>query len=66
MIYLDALSRNGFIRKLKKSTKLIEKILYSNKKKENRYKKYNAFQFFKYHNFNGATQGNILSTIFWK
>ena len=64
MIYLDALSRNHFIRKLKKSTRLIEEILFTNKKKKSKYKKYNAFQFFKYHNFNGHTPGNIFPLLF--
>ena len=64
MIYFDALSRNSFIRKLKKSTKLIEKILFTNKRKEERLKIYNAFQFFKYHNFNGHTEGNIFPLFY--
>ena len=64
MIYFDALSRNGFIRKLKKSAKLIEKILFTNKRKEEIFKIYNAFQFFKYHNFNGHTQGNIFPLFY--
>jgi len=59
LIYLDALSRNNFIRRLKKSTKIIEKIIYFNRKREKEFEQYNAFQFFKYHNFNGHTQGNI-------
>ena len=64
LIYLDAVSRNNFIRKLKRTTKLIEKLLYSNKKREKKFKNLNAFQFFKYHNFNGATQGNIYPLFF--
>ena len=59
LIYLDALSRNNFIRRLKKSTKIIEQIIYFNRKREKEFEQYNAFQFFKYHNFNGHTQGNI-------
>ena len=64
LIYFDALSRNHFIRKLKKSAKLIEEILYTNNKKKSNYKKYNAFQFFKYHNFNGHTPGNIFPLFY--
>lgn len=64
LIYLDALSRKNFIRKLKKSSNLIEKILYSNTKKDEKFEKFSAFQFFKYHNFNGATQGNIYPLFF--
>ena len=64
MIYFDALSRNGLKRKLKKSTKLIEKILFTNKRKDEKFKRYNAFQFFKYHNFDGHTQGNIFPLFY--
>ena len=64
MIYFDSLSRNNFIRKLKKSTKLIEKILFTNKRREENFKIYNAFQFFKYHNFDGYTQGNIIPLFY--
>jgi hypothetical protein len=64
MIYLDAISRNNFIRKLKKSTKIIEQILYTNKNKEKQFQNYNAFQFFIYHNFNGVTQGNFFPIFY--
>ena len=64
VIYLDATSRNHFIRRLKKSTKIIEKVIYSNQKKEKEFQKYNAFQFFKYHNFNQHTQGNIFPIFY--
>ena len=64
LIYFDALSRNHFIRKLKKTTKLMEKILYTNVKKKQYYKKFNAFQFFKYHNFNGHTPGNLFPLFY--
>ena len=64
LIYLDAISRNHFIRKLKKSSEILEKILYTNKTKEKNFIKYNAFQFFKYHNFNGFTEGNIFPLFF--
>ena len=64
IIYFDALSRNHFIRKLKKSSKLIEELLYTNIKKKQKYKKFNSFQFFKYHNFNGYTIGNIFPLFY--
>ena len=64
IIYFDSLSRNSFIRKLKNSTKLIEKILLTNHKKDNNYKQFNAFQFFKYYTFNGNTEGNIFPLFY--
>ena len=64
MIYFDAVSRNHFIRKLKESRKLIEEILFSNRKKNDDLKKANAFQFFKYHSFNGHTEGNIFPLFY--
>lgn len=64
LIYLDAISRNNFIRRLKKSTKIIEKIIYSNRKREKEFEIYNAFQFFKYHNFNQHTHGNIFPLFY--
>ena len=64
LIFFDGLSRNHFIRKLKKSTKIIEKMLFTNKKKEEFFRKFNSFQFFKYHNFNGYTQGNIFPLFY--
>lgn len=64
IIYFDSLSRNNFIRKLKNSTKLIEKILYTNYKKDKFYKHFNAFQFFKYYTFNGNTEGNIFPLFY--
>ena len=64
VIYLDAVSRNNFIRRLKKTTKVIEKIYYKNLKREKEFKIYNTFQFFKYHSFNGHTQGNIFPLFY--
>ena len=64
ILYLDAVSRNHFRRKLKKSSKVIEKMLYKNKKKEELYKNFNAFQFFKYYNFEGHTRGNNMPFIY--
>ena len=64
LIYIDAISRNHFLRKLKKTSKLIENLLYTNKKKKKKYKKYDAYQFFKYQNFDMTTIYNILPMIF--
>ena len=64
VIYLDAISRNNFIRRLKKATKIFEKIIHTNQKREKEFKNYNAFQFFKYHNFNEHTQGNIFPIFY--
>ena len=64
VILLDAVSRNNFIRKLKKSSKIIEKIIYMNRRKEKKLYIYNAFQFFKYHNFIGYTQGNTIPLFY--
>ena len=64
IIYIDGISRNHFHRKFKKTSKLIEKMLYSNKKKETKYKKYNSFQFMKYHVFDGNTIGNNIPLIY--
>ena len=64
LIYLDALSRKNFIRRLKKSTKIIEKIIYKNRRREKEFQLYNAFQFFKYHCFNEHTEGNIFPLFY--
>ena len=65
ILYLDAISRNHFRRKMKKTIKIIEKMLYANKNKEDsEYKNYNSFQFFKYHNLEGHTQGNNMPFIY--
>lgn len=73
IIYLDAISRNHFQRKLKKSSKLIEQLLYSNKinkinnninPTDESIKNFNSFQFFKYYNFNGFTRGNNMPFIY--
>lgn len=64
ILFFDAISRNHFQRKLKKSSKVIEQLLYSNNIKNEKYKNYNSFQFFKYHNFDGYTRGNNMPFIF--
>ena len=64
IIYIDGVSRNHFLRKLKKTSKLIEKMLYLNKNKEKKYQKFNSFQFLKYHVFSNNTFGNNLPLIY--
>ena len=64
IIYIDGISRNHFLRKLKKTSKLIEKMLHSNKNKEKKYQKFNSFQFLKYHIFNDHSFGNNLPLIY--
>ena len=64
IIYVDGISRNHFLRKFKKTSKLIEKMLYTHKKKEIKYKNYNSFQFMKYHVFNGHTMTNNIPFIY--
>ena len=64
LIYIDGISRRHFIRKLIKTSKLIEKSLYTNNKKNGIYKNFNSFQFFKFHNFDGHTKGNILPIFY--
>lgn len=57
IIYIDAISRNHFIRKMKETSKFIEKRLYAPKKKETT--KHSSFQFLKYNNINAFTQINV-------
>ena len=64
IIYIDGISRNHFLRKLKKTSKLIEKMLYSNKNKEKQYQNFNSFQFLKYHVFKDNTMGNNFPFIY--
>ncbi len=72
IVYIDSLSRNHFMRKLKKTGKLIEYLIRNrnskfNNKKYDKYKleqKVNAFQFFKYISFIGYTKGNYLPMFY--
>lgn len=64
MIYIDAISLQHFKRKLKKTTKLIEKMLYTNKNKEEFFKRFEAFQFVKYHTLGINTIPNILPLFY--
>lgn len=64
IIYIDSISLQHFKRKLKKTKKLIEKMLYTNKNKEKFFKKFEAFQFVKYHNVGINTKPNIFPLFF--
>ena len=67
ILYKDAISRNHFLRKMKKTAKILEKMLYINKdiyKNDSIYDNYNSFQFFKYYNFDSHTFGNNLPFIY--
>ena len=62
--FIDAVSRNHFIKRLKKICKFLEDSLYSKKVKEGnrgngQNKKVNSFQFIKYQNLRGATPFNM-------
>jgi hypothetical protein len=72
IIYIDSLSRNHFMRKLKKTGELIDYLIRNrnsklNKKKYDQYKfdkKVNAFQFFKYISFKGYTPYNYIPMFY--
>ena len=55
-IYIDSISRNHFLRKLPKTSNLINEHLIDNKNKKT---KYNSYQFMKYSNFKGSTFENV-------
>ena len=57
-IYIDALSRNHFKRKLPKTTKFLEKYL------PVKNQKIKVFQFMKYSSFKGTTQENVIPMFF--
>ena len=62
IIYIDSISRNHFYRKLKKTSKFIESILGTKLNKTN--KNLNSYQFFKYQNFEGITQLNVMPMFY--
>jgi len=64
IIYIDAISLQHFKRKLKKTKKLIEKMLYTNKNKEKFFEKFEAFQFMKYHNIGINTKPNVIPLFY--
>ena len=57
-IYIDAISRNHFIRKMKHLTNFIEDKLYHPNITSNK-QKHSTFQFLKYNNINSYTQINV-------
>ena len=64
IIYIDAISLQHFKRKLKKTKELIEKMLFTNKNKEKFFKKFEAFQFMKYHNIGINTKPNVIPLFY--
>ena len=64
LIYIDAISRKHFMRKFKKTSKLIEKMLNTNTIKKENYKNFNSYQFLKYHTFVDNTIGNNFPLIY--
>ena len=64
IIYIDAISLQHFKRKFTKTTKLIEKMLYTNDNKKKFFKKFEAFQFVKYHNLGFNTMPNIFPLFY--
>ena len=62
IVYIDAISRNVFQRKLHKLAEYIEQFMpYNTNENE---KKYTAFQFMKYHTLKGLTLPNIKSMFY--
>ena len=62
VIYIDSVSRNHFYRKLKKTSKFLESILGTNLNKIDN--NLNSYQFFKYQNFEGITQLNVIPMFY--
>jgi len=56
MCYFDALGREHFFRKMKKSAEFLNNYYWDNKNKK---KKISSYQFFKYQNFAGWTDKNV-------
>ena len=69
IFYIDALSRNHFLKRMKKIKGLLEEMLYSNKVENNnikndKYKRYNSYQFIKYQNMPGTTIPNMFPLFY--
>ena len=62
IVYVDALSRNHFQRKMKKLTRFIEPFMLYNLNKTE--KEYTAFQFMKYNTLKGLTLPNIKAMFY--
>ena len=61
ILYIDSISRNNVLRKLKKTMKFFEKFISYKGAHNKKYPKdnFHSFQFFKYHSFEGYTIGNF-------
>ena len=65
VIFIDSISRLSFLKRMKKTAKLIEEMLYLTKvskginNENSRYKNFNSYQFIKYENLPGATPFNM-------
>ena len=72
VFFIDHISRNHFLRRMKKLTKAFEDMLYSKKVTNpenenvanNKYKKFNSFQFIKLQSFRGATPSNMFPLFY--
>ena len=68
VLYIDSISRNNALRKLKKTIKFFEKFISykggSNQNYQN--ENFHSFQFFKYHAFNDFTGGNFPQIFYGK
>ena len=64
LIYIDAISLQHFKRKLPKTKELIEKMLYTNKNKEEFFERFEAFQFLNYHCLGINTVPNIFPLFY--
>jgi hypothetical protein len=72
VFFIDHISRNHFLKRMKKLSKSFENMLYSKKasnpaygnNENNRYKKFNSYQFIKYENLHGATPFNMFPLFY--
>ena len=68
VLYIDSISRNNGLRKLKKTMNFFEKFISykggSNQNYQN--ENFHSFQFFKYHAFNDFTGGNFPQLFYGK
>ena len=70
VFFIDAISRNHFIKRMKKLKNAFEQMLYSKKIKneekieDNRYKRFNTYQFIKYQNLQGTTPNNMFPLFY--
>ena len=66
ILYIDSVSRQNAIRKLKKTLRFFERFISykggHNKKYKN--ENFHSFQFFKYHSFRGFTPGNFIKLFY--